>query len=141
MRIEAQGKYLEAILEKAEKSLPLNNNNNSTEATRAKLKMALSNVKEEDRKGNVMEIINHNTLLLRKVEDGVDGKCEIQQIQQEAVQDVRNNNNNMEHKVSSNGSSLHFDLNTKGSYDFIASSHGFELQPLMCMQQLSYNER
>ncbi|XP_070680071.1 protein PHR1-LIKE 2-like [Malus domestica] len=66
MRIEAQGKYLQAILEKAQKDLALDlKGPDNIEATRVQLSdfnLALSNfmenMSEQDRGGNTTEMMN-----------------------------------------------------------------------------------
>ncbi|KAK3182939.1 hypothetical protein Dsin_030225 [Dipteronia sinensis] len=117
MRIEAQGKYLQAILEKAQKSLSMDINKcngNVDEATRVQLtsfNLALSNLMEDmneaDRKSNILEVSKANGSALRNG-DGED-------------------NRDVKLKIGG-GASMHFDLNTKGSYEFIAAN-GIELEP------------
>ncbi|KAK2662614.1 hypothetical protein Ddye_001188 [Dipteronia dyeriana] len=114
MRIEAQGKYLQAILEKAQKSLSMDINKcngNVDEATRVQLtsfNLALSNLMEDmneaDRKSNLLEVSKAGGIGDGE-QDNIDVKLKI-------------------------GASMHFDLNTKGSYEFIAAN-GIELEPTM----------
>ncbi|GFZ16349.1 myb-related protein 1 [Actinidia rufa] len=114
MRIEAQGKYLQSILEKAQKSPTLDMNcSGSLEAPRAQLtnfNLALSNLMEnmdgESRNGNIIE---------KKI-----------------LEDIHKNANrslylgkeeeNKAIKFRIGGGSINFDLNTRGSYDFIGAS-------------------
>lgn len=114
MRIEAQGKYLQTILEKAQKSLSVEaNNGNNVEATRAELSefnLALSslieNVKGEERKGgNVVDsrrkiCSSSSSYYGAKDDDSNDVKLTVE-----------------------GGGSINFDLNTRSSsYDFIGNS-------------------
>lgn len=109
MRIEAQGKYLQAILEKAQKSLSLNMNcAGNLEVTRAQLtdfNLAVSNLMEnvnvEDSKENVI------------------GKEQDSLIQ---IYGVGENQVKKDVKPKVDGSSMHFDLNTIGSYDFFGTN-------------------
>lgn len=100
MRIEVQGKYMQAILDKAQKSLSIDmkNNSNNVEATRAELtnfNLALSNLmqdmNETDRKGNI----------LRANGGG----------------DPADSNKEVKVKIEGGGS-VHLDLNTMGSYQW-----------------------
>lgn len=126
MRIEAQGKYLQAMLNKAQKSLSLNmNSSNDLGAARSQLtdfNLALSslieNMNAKDRKENIIDLkdINNkeNGLAIhihtyRKTEEHKDVKHNLEE------------------------GSIHFDLNTKGSYDFVAAN-GSELE----LKMLSY---
>ncbi|KAB2632137.1 myb family transcription factor APL [Pyrus ussuriensis x Pyrus communis] len=105
MRIEAQEKYLQAILEKAQKGLTLDvKGSHDMEATRAQLtdfNLALSNflenMSEQDRRGNTAEMMN----------DAYKNKKKIK-IQSFKVE----------------GGSIHFDFNSKGSYDHVGSNGG-----------------
>ncbi|KAK1577076.1 hypothetical protein Q3G72_018805 [Acer saccharum] len=121
MRIEAQGKYLQAILEKAQKSLSMDINKcngNVDEATRVQLtsfNLALSNLMEDmneaDRKSNILEVSKAT------FRNGGIGEGE-------------QDNKDVKLKIEGGGASMHFDLNTKGSYEFIAAN-GIELEPTM----------
>ncbi|KAJ0113017.1 hypothetical protein Patl1_03634 [Pistacia atlantica] len=117
MRIEAQGKYLQTILDKAQKSLSLHDMNASAsgnaEATRVQLmsfNLALSNlmenINEPDRKGNITEI---NDILKKANTNGsafqIQGVCK-----REA--DIDNEDVKLE-------------LNSKGRLDFV-SANGIE---------------
>ena len=125
MRIEAQGKYLQAILEKAQKSLPMDINKcngNVDEATRVQLtsfNLDLSNLMEDmneaDRKSNMLEVSKANGSAFRNRGIG------------EGEQDIKD----VKLKIGGGGgATMHFDLNTKGSYEFIAAN-GIELEPTM----------
>ncbi|KAJ6714733.1 MYB FAMILY TRANSCRIPTION FACTOR PHL11 [Salix viminalis] len=121
MRIEAQGKYMQSILEKAQKSLSQNLNddgNGDLEATRAQLtgfNLAISslieNMNAEDRKPRVLDLkgVNIKTNGSAQTLQTTDAKHHLQ------------------------GDSIHFDLNTKGTYDFVAAN-GSELE----LKMLSY---
>ena len=115
MRIEAQGKYLQAILEKAQKSLSfdINSCEGNVEETRAQLtnfNLALSNllenVNEADRKPNVVQM------------NDVSKKTNCSAFQNYGVLGVREENKDVKLKVE--GDSIDFDLNTKDSYEFVA---------------------
>ncbi|XP_021829927.1 myb family transcription factor PHL11-like [Prunus avium] len=107
MRIEAQGKYLQAILEKAQKGLSLDMKGPTTiEATRAQLtdfNLALSNfmenINEEDRRGK------SNGSTFEIYEEG-------------------NTEENRDAKLKVERGFINFDLNTKGSYDYVGSNAG-----------------
>ncbi|KAB5573807.1 hypothetical protein DKX38_001001 [Salix brachista] len=121
MRIEAQGKYMQSILEKAQKSLSRNLNedgNGDLEATRAQLtgfNLAISslieNMNAEDRKPRVLDLkgVNIKTNGSAQTLETTDAKHHL------------------------HGDSIHFDLNTKGTYDFVAAN-GSELD----LKMLSY---
>lgn len=108
MRIEAQGKYLQAILEKAQQSLCANaNHSESLESTKAQLtdfNLALS---------SFMQTINgdsRNGEIKNFIKDAQETK------------DI---------KVKLEGPSIEFDLNSRSSYDFIGvNGSGFEAKPL-----------
>lgn len=123
MRIEAQGKYLQTILEKAQKSLSADTNGTggleTAQAQLSDFNLSLSNlmenVSEMDTKGNHIS----------------------------EVRDVyENNNNNSSFKIYEEGNreesskdsklkeTINFDLNAKGGYDFFGSN-GVELEPKM----------
>ncbi|KAM7510584.1 hypothetical protein LguiB_009459 [Lonicera macranthoides] len=121
MRIETQGKYLQAILEKAQTSLSLDMNcPSSLEATRNQLtnfNLALSNLMEnlngeERNNGNIIEgdkldaKINRNASIYEQIH------------KDETKKDVK-----IEVEV---GGSINFDLNTRGSYDFIGINEANE---------------
>jgi hypothetical protein len=122
MRIEAQGKYLQAILEKAQKSLSFDMNGPSTiEATKAQLtdfNLALSslmeNMNEGDRKENMLEM---NEIYRKANGSGIHlypdgGHAE-----------------NKDAKLKVEGGLIQFDLNTKGNYDFVVAN-GADLESL-----------
>ncbi|KAG5228625.1 hypothetical protein OIU76_018064 [Salix suchowensis] len=121
MRIEAQGKYMQSILEKAQKSLSRSLNddgNGDLEATRAQLtgfNLAISslieNLNAEDRKPRVLD--------LKGVDIKTNGSAQTLET--------------TEAKHHLQGDSIHFDLNTKGTYDFVAAN-GSELD----LKMLSY---
>lgn len=120
MRIEAQGKYLQAILEKAQNSLSLDMNGPSTiEATKAQLtdfNLALSNLMENmnegDRKENMLEI---NEIYRKANDSGIHLYPE----------GGREENKDVKLKVE--GGLIQFDLNTNGNYDFVPTN-GAELE-------------
>jgi len=128
MRIEAQGKYLQSILEKAQKSLSQNLNedgNGNLEVTRAQLtgfNLAISslieNLNAEDRKPRIPDLkgvnIRTNGSAIHIDREG----------QTQETKDVK-------HHLQ--GDSIHFDLNSKGTYDFVAAN-GSELE----LKMLSY---
>lgn len=122
MRIEAQGKYLQAILEKAKKGLSVDMKGPITvEATRSQLtdfNLALSNfmenMSEEERRGNIIEMNEaykkSNGPTFQIYEEG--------NIAEE----------NKDSKLKVERGSIHFDLNSKGSYDYVGTT-GTELEP------------
>lgn len=121
MRIEAQGKYLQAILEKAQKGLSVDMKGPITvEATRAQLtdfNLALSNfmenMSEEERRGNIIEMNE-----AYKKSNGSTFQ----------IYEERNIEENKDSKLKVERGSIHFDLNTKGSYDYVGTN-GTELEP------------
>ena len=128
MRIEAQGKYLQAILEKAQKSLSQNLNDDSNgklKATRAHLTgfnsavySLMENLNAEDRKPSITDLkginMKENGPAMHIQREG----------QTQETKDVK-------HHLQ--GDSIHFDLNPKGNYDFV-SANGSELE----LKMLSY---
>ncbi|XP_011028078.1 PREDICTED: myb family transcription factor APL-like isoform X1 [Populus euphratica] len=128
MRIEAQGKYLQAILEKAQKSLSQNLNDDSNgnlKATRAHLTgfnsavySLMENLNAEDRKPSITDLKGIN----------MKENCPAMHIQREGQ---ARETKDVKHHLQ--GDSIHFDLNTKGTYDFV-SANGSELE----LKMLSY---
>ncbi|KAM1784470.1 hypothetical protein ACFX12_037481 [Malus domestica] len=118
MRIEAQEKYLQAILEKAQKGLTLDvKGSHNIEATRAQLtdfNLALSNfienMSEQDRGGNTAEMMND----AHKKNNGSTFQIYEQGIREE----------NKDTKLKVEWGSIHFDLNSKGSFDYVGSNGG-----------------
>ncbi|GFZ08634.1 myb-related protein 1 [Actinidia rufa] len=114
MRIEAQGKYLQAILEKAQKSLTLDMNcSGSLEVTRAQLtnfNLALSNLVEnmdgESKDGNIIE-----KKILEDIHRNANRSLYLGE--EDEKKDI---------KLRIGGGFINFDLNTRGSYDFIGTS-------------------
>ncbi|KAK1368299.1 Myb family transcription factor APL [Heracleum sosnowskyi] len=113
MRIEAQGKYLQAILEKAQTNLSLDmNGSGNLEATRVQLNsfnLALSNfmenLNEEDRNQSISELGKHGnsmntstSIYMGEVAEKTDMKLKVE------------------------GGSINFDLNMRGSYDFLGTN-------------------
>ncbi|KAL8107695.1 myb family transcription factor PHL11 [Apium graveolens] len=111
MRIEAQGKYLQAILEKAQTNLSLDmNSSGNLEATRVQLNsfnLALSNfmenLNEEDRNQSISELgrIHGNpssSIYMGEVAEKTDVKLKVEE------------------------GSINFDLNMRGSYDFLGTN-------------------
>lgn len=109
MRIEAQGKYLQAILEKAQTNLSLDmNSSGNLEATRTQLtnfNLALSNLmenlNEEERNQNISDLgkfhgIDRNASAAVYMGGGEEEKKDV--------------------KLKVEGSSINFDLNMRGSY-------------------------
>ncbi|XP_048436022.1 myb family transcription factor PHL11-like [Pyrus x bretschneideri] len=117
MRIEAQEKYLQAILEKAQKGLTLDvKGSHNIEATRAQLtdfNLALSNflenMSEQDRRGNTAEIMN----------DAYKNNGSTFQIYEHGIREE-----NKDTKLKVEGGSIHFDFNSKGSYDYVGPNGG-----------------
>lgn len=117
MRIEAQGKYLQAILEKAQKSLSLDMNGPaSLEAAKAQLtdfNLALSNFMD-----NMNEVDRKQDLDVYKKTNGSSNF------------NIFEEGNREEAKDSKLKGSIHFDLNAKGGYDFL-SVNEVDLEPNM----------
>ena len=115
MRIEGKGKYLQAILDKAQKSLSLDVNNPcNLEATKAQLSefnLALSsfieNVNAEERNAEIMDKRMLNDMNRKMSEQNYLG------LNHGETNDV---------KLRLEGASINFDLNTRSSYDFIGTS-------------------
>lgn len=111
MRIEAQGKYLQVILEKAQKSLTPG----TVEVSRAQLNdfnSALSNLmenmNEEEGKERMLEMND----LYRKANDSA-----IKNYQEEGG----GGGGHEDVKLKVEGGLIPFDLNSKGNYDFVAA--------------------
>ena len=120
--MEAQGKYLQAMLERAQKSLSGDMNGPAgLEAARAQLtdfNSALSKFVEnmnKDSKGNVIEANDY----YKKTQDSTF------QIYQEGQREE-----SKDHKPKIEGASIQFDLNIKGSHDFV-SAGGAEMESKM----------
>ena len=107
MRIETQGKYLQGILENAQKSLSLDmNSSGNLEATRAELtyfNLALSDLMEnlngEQREDNITKFSLDSKTGPPTVKEDIKIKTE-----------------------GGGGGSISFDLNTGGNYDFIGTN-------------------
>ncbi|XP_028754711.1 myb family transcription factor PHL11 isoform X2 [Neltuma alba] len=115
MRIEAQGKYLQAMLEKAQKSLSLDMNGpNNLEAARVQLtdfNSALSNFMENMKRDNKENIMDMNDFYKKAHSSSAFG------IYQEAEGEEHKD---QKPKVAEG--SIQFDLNIKGSYDFVSGA-------------------
>lgn len=114
MRIESQGKYLQAILEKAQHSLSAGTNQpESLESTKAQLtdfNLALSSFMQtmngDDKNGNVTDY----------------GKVQ-------AIKEAAETKDMIKLKLE--GPSIEFDLNSRSSYDFFGINGSvFEPKPL-----------
>ncbi|KAL0912959.1 hypothetical protein M5K25_016383 [Dendrobium thyrsiflorum] len=129
-RIEAQGKYLQAILEKAQKSLSFdtNNNNKNMEAARAQLKdfnQALSGLMD-----NVNQFcISKGTTELDKVTANVSLNSSTNSAFRLYQEEESHNL-----KFASHRGSLLLDLNLKGNQDFFSGNIGNDLDPQMHLQ-------
>lgn len=114
MRIEAQGKYLQAILEKARKSLSLDMNGpGSVEATKAQLtdfNLALSSLMENMNEGDRRQNLQESNDLQRKA------NCSAIQLYPERGGGEDNKGMKLE------GNLIQFDLNTRGNCDFVAAN-------------------
>lgn len=131
MRIEAQGKYLQAILEKAQKSLSFELNSTAhLEETRAQLtdfNLTLSGLMEnvnhacEDKSRELGKAISHENL---KKTHNVSG-FQLYQDDGKDTEDV---------KFASSGGSHHLDLNIRGGYDLFSGTIGSELDLRMHLQ-------
>ncbi|XP_020574095.1 myb family transcription factor PHL11-like isoform X2 [Phalaenopsis equestris] len=133
-RIEAQGKYLQAILEKAQKSLSFNNNNNNNnmEAARAQLKdfnQALS---------GLMDNVNQFCVVKGAAElDKVAASFSLNSSPtNSAFRLYQEGEETQNLRFSSHrGESLLLDLNLKGNQDYFTGNMGStDLDPQMIMQ-------
>ena len=130
MRIEAQGKYLQAILEKAQKSLPFDTSSTGNlEETRAQLtdfNLTLSGLMEnvnqtcEEKRTELGKVISQESLKKTHVSG-----FQIYQEDGEDAEDV---------KFAPSGGSHHLDLNMNGSYDLFGGTIGNELDLRMHLQ-------
>lgn len=113
MRIEAQGKYLQAMLEKARKSLSLDmNGSSSLEAASAQLtdfNSALSNIMENMNKDTKENIIDMNAFY-KKTHD----------LSPFGIFQEGEGEDHKDFKPKVEEGSIQFDLNIKGSYDFVS---------------------
>ena len=122
MRIEAQGKYLQAVLDKAQQRFSINvNRSGSVEAMRAQLtnfNMALSslmvNTNEEERKVNMIE----KSITTNKANGS---GFTVYQEAEGVLEDV---------KFKEGEGFRFFDLNTKGNYEF-AGTNGTDFEAKM----------
>ena len=123
MRIEAQGKYLQDILERAQKSLSLDiNGTGSLEAARVQLtdfNLALTNLMENMNEGDRKENMQEMNDFFKKANGSA------LQIYQEGGREE-----NKDVKLKIEGGLIQFDLNTKGNYDFFAAN-GADLETKM----------
>lgn len=120
MRIEAQGKYLQAVLEKAQSSLSMNGPG-SLEASRAKLtefNSVLSDFMENINRDCKENIVGMNDFSRKNHGSSF-------QIYQEGRTEE-----NEDQKPKVEGDSIQFDLNIKGSYDLV-SAGGAEMEAKM----------
>ncbi|KAF8380766.1 hypothetical protein HHK36_028256 [Tetracentron sinense] len=134
MRIEAQGKYLQTILDNAQKSLSFHMNcemncAGSLEATRAQLidfNLALSGLMENVTQVNEGEMKKEEITgksILHRVHNKSHGSAfQLYQVGEEETK--------KEVKLKVDGGSPYFDLNAKGSCEFLTSK-GSELETKM----------
>lgn len=111
MRIEAQGKYLQTMIEKAQKSLSFDNNESRAQITNCNLALSnlMENVNDADRKPNIVQM------------NDVFKKANCSAFQNYGVGETEREEENKYIKVKVEGDqSIHFDLNTKHSYEFVA---------------------
>ncbi|XP_022963985.1 myb family transcription factor PHL11-like isoform X2 [Cucurbita moschata] len=118
MRIEAQGKYLQDILEKAQKSLALaiNSDLGSLESTGMQLlgfDVALSNQMEKSKKQEMRGSMTTVNDTCKKTGDLPIEMCKVEAGEEDT------NEFNVERNM------INFDLNSKGGYDY--SSNGAEV--------------
>ncbi|KAM6587625.1 hypothetical protein CsatA_010230 [Cannabis sativa] len=123
MRIEAQGKYLQAILEKAQKSLSLDMNGpGNIEVAKAQLtdfNLALSNFME-----NMTEVEEKASII-----DQMGGVYRKQNDSSFKIYQESNREDSEDSKLKDTNT-IHFDLNTKGGYDFVGAN-SLEFEPKM----------
>lgn len=124
MRIEAQGKYLQTVLEKAQRNLSADGSD-SLEASRAQLNefnSALTNFMENMNKDSKENIEQVNDFYSKS--HGSDFHYH---------EVVREENRDQKHKAE--GGSIHFDLNIKGSNDLVSAA-GAEMDANMISYRL-----
>lgn len=124
MRIEAQGKYLQAVLEKAKRTFSLDGPG-IVEASRAQLtefNSALSNFMENVNKDSKENIVDMNDFYNK----GHGSAFHYQEVGREE---------NMDQKPKVEGGSIQFDLNIKGSYDLVPAG-GAETEAKMLPYRL-----
>ena len=122
MRIESQGKYLQAILQKAQESLSVDRNGpGNLEVAKAQLtdfNLALSsfmeNINEADQKSGIIEMSG----VFRR-ENNSCFKAYQKEKTEEASEDTKLKE------------TIHFDLNTKGGGCDFVGPNGLELEPNM----------
>ncbi|XP_074329772.1 myb family transcription factor PHL11-like isoform X2 [Apium graveolens] len=133
MRIEAQGKYLQTILEKAQTNLSLDmNNSGNLEATRVQLtsfNLALSNFMEnlddEERNQNISEMKNFHGSSRNASTSHCTGE----------VSETK------EVKFKIEEGSINFDLNMRSSYDFLGTDETvLEQKPPADRRTAVYNQ-
>lgn len=116
MRIEAQGKYLQDILEKAQKSLALaiGSNLGSIESTGmqlmnfdAALSDQIEKFKKQEMRGGIADVNG----VCKKTNDSLIQICKV-----EAGEEATINEFNVEKNM------INFDLNSKGGYDYSANA-------------------
>lgn len=126
MRIEAQGKYLQDILEKAQKSLALaiNSNLGSLESTEMQLinfDAALSDQMEKFKKQEMRGSIANVNDTCKKTSDSAIQICKVE------AGEENTNEFNVEKNM------INFDLNSKGGYDYTANgAETLEAKVLPC---------
>ncbi|KAL5724581.1 hypothetical protein ACHQM5_007821 [Ranunculus cassubicifolius] len=125
MRIEAQGMYLQAILEKAQKSLSSDiNSSENLESTRDQLtdfNLALSGLMENMTQINQEENSDH-TQLGKNLLHYKKGHSSAFQLYQEGEEEHEEELQRKDVKVKVEGGSLLFDLNINGNYEFMAAN-------------------
>lgn len=134
MRIESQGKYLQTILEKAQKSLSLDASGPvNLEATRTQIadfNLAISNFGDHGRGGGgaVAERNNSsnfiNMMMSMKEETYERGGHQNHGLAFQIYEGERPQAQDIEAKRSEGSSMIHFDLNIKGGHDFLGAKLG-----------------
>ncbi|MCL7031323.1 hypothetical protein MKW94_002854 [Papaver nudicaule] len=128
LRIEAQGKYLQEILDKAQTNLSLDTNSTGDfDASKTKLtnfNLALSGlmdnmVEQENQEVHVEQhnlTSNSNALLLNDIEMSRNHNSTFQLYREGDHEEINKKDQRVKIKVE--GGSLHFDLNINGNYEF-----------------------
>lgn len=122
MRMEAQGKYLLTLLEKAQKSMPCGGNGGETDKGQfSDFSLALSGlVGDHDHKNDKTGLV---TNILH-----VDGDL----TEDFQLCGERKKGENGDEGVKPESGFVHFDLNSKGGYDLLNSGkYGIEMKPNM----------
>lgn len=121
MRIEAQGKYLQAVLEKAQTSLPQDGPGNldASKAQLAEFNSALTNFMENMNKDSKENILDMNEFHNKNHAQAFN------------YQEVIGTEEHKELKPQVEGGAVQLDLNIKGGNEHLVSADGAEMESNM----------